>query len=114
MPVHADEQQHGAAEDRDDPTVRDGDLDEQERPENPDPEADELAAPPCAEDDRSFTDSGGGCCWAFARPPNATATRAIATTRPILLDVMEISFPPEFVGNNGEANSWSASILRLK
>src|SRR5437588_11520138 len=64
-------------------------------------------APPCVQYTppfSSFTESGGGCCWAFARPANATATGAIATTRPILLDVMEVSFPPEFLGNNGAAD----------
>src|SRR2546427_253323 len=63
-------------------------------------------APPCVQYTppvRGFTESGGGCCWAFARPVNATAARAIAKTRPIFLAVIGsfLSSAQFLVGANG-------------
>src|SRR5579872_3105545 len=62
-------------------------------------------APPCVQYTppfSGFTESGGGCCWAFTTGVSATATKAIAKTRPILLAVMEYPFLLNFFGNKDD------------
>src|SRR2546428_7839418 len=63
-------------------------------------------APPCVQYTppvRGFTESGGGCCWAFARPGNGTPAGAIAQKKTIFFFFIgSFLFSPQFfVGGNG-------------
>src|SRR5579859_2055526 len=64
-----------------------------------------------------FTESGGGCCWAFATPANVNAVSPVAKTSPIvlavkLLSVIEMSFPPELISIRERTLTLSFSDLR--